>query len=107
MAGKPFKVGRFAHTMRIRLMREHVGVDTDAMYEEDLMANHPIKKHQDVKTWDPDHEQVGGKTEGITTVKHRGTTERYQVAARDLIEQGESEKAKCGKAEANSRFCVL
>ena len=39
MAGKPFKVGRFAHTLRVRLMREHLGVDVDAMYEEDLMAS--------------------------------------------------------------------
>lgn len=30
MAGKPYKVGRFAHTLRIRLMREHLGYDVDA-----------------------------------------------------------------------------
>jgi phospholipase D1/2 len=36
MAGKPFKVGRFAHTLRVRLMREHLGVDVDALYEEDI-----------------------------------------------------------------------
>ena len=29
MAGRPYKVGRFAHTLRVRLMREHLGVDTD------------------------------------------------------------------------------
>ena len=38
MAGRPFKVGRFAHTLRVRLMREHLGVDVDSLYEEDLMA---------------------------------------------------------------------
>jgi phospholipase D1/2 len=26
MAGKPFQVGRFSHTLRIRLMREHLGI---------------------------------------------------------------------------------
>lgn len=31
MAGEPFPVGRFAHTLRVRLMREHAGVDVDAM----------------------------------------------------------------------------
>lgn len=36
MAGRPFKVGRFAHTLRVRLMREHLGVDVDGMYEEDV-----------------------------------------------------------------------
>jgi phospholipase D1/2 len=29
MAGEPYKVGRFAHTLRVRLMREHLGVDVD------------------------------------------------------------------------------
>ena len=36
MAGKPFKVGRFAHSLRIRLMREHLGIDVDALSEEVL-----------------------------------------------------------------------
>ncbi|KAG9048406.1 Phospholipase D1 [Tulasnella sp. UAMH 9824] len=99
MAGKPFKVGRFAHTLRIRLMREHVGIDTDAMYEEDLMATHAKEKPEDVKTWDPDHEQVRGKAEGITTVKHRGTMERYEVLARDVGEQ-----ALLGIGEATAKF---
>ena len=31
MAGQPYKVGRFAHTLRMRLMREHVGIDVDAL----------------------------------------------------------------------------
>ena len=31
MAGVEYKVGRFAHTLRIRLMREHIGVDVDAL----------------------------------------------------------------------------
>ncbi|KAG8947797.1 Phospholipase D1 [Tulasnella sp. 424] len=87
MAGKPFKVGRFAHTLRIRLMKDHVGIDTEIMYEADLMATDAEAKPEDVKSWDPDQEQVKGKTEGITTVEHRGTMERYEVLARDVGEQ--------------------
>lgn len=60
MAGKPFKVGRFAHTLRIRLMREHLGVDVDKMYTEDLLAKTPKHDHMDVKSWDPDHEEGVG-----------------------------------------------
>ena len=60
MAGKPFKVGRFAHTLRIRLMREHLGIDVDALEAEeaamDLMNREPVKDADDVKVWDPDHE---------------------------------------------------
>lgn len=66
MAGKPYKVGRFAHTLRVRLMREHIGVDVDSMYEEDLMAANPKKDEADIDAWDPDHEQQRGADGGIT-----------------------------------------
>ena len=67
MAGKPFKVGRFAHSLRIRLMREHIGVDVDSMYEEDLMAAKPQKPAYDQRPWDPDQEEKG--KHDITQVK--------------------------------------
>ncbi|KAI0412645.1 phospholipase D [Xylaria grammica] len=35
MGGEPYRVGRFAHTLRMRLMREHLGLDVDAITEED------------------------------------------------------------------------
>lgn len=43
MAGKPFKVGRFAHSLRVRLMREHLGIDVDALSEDNLMSDQPSK----------------------------------------------------------------
>jgi len=57
MAGKPFKVGRFAHTLRVRLMREHLGVDVDSMSEEGLMATEPQEPMHDQQPWDPDQEE--------------------------------------------------
>ncbi|RDB18070.1 Phospholipase D1 [Hypsizygus marmoreus] len=69
MAGQPFKVGRFAHTLRVRLMREHLGVDVDALSEEDLMANAPVQPEFAESTWDPDTEQVYGQEEGVTRIK--------------------------------------
>lgn len=38
-------------------MREHLGVDVDAMYEEDLMAAKPQKPQYDQRAWDPDQEE--------------------------------------------------
>lgn len=38
MAGEPYKVGKFPHTLRMRLMREHLGVDTDKIFEEEWDA---------------------------------------------------------------------
>ncbi|KAK5987546.1 Phospholipase D1 [Cladobotryum mycophilum] len=35
MAGKPYAVGRFAHTLRMRLMREHLGLDVDEILEQE------------------------------------------------------------------------
>lgn len=73
MGGKPFKVGRFAHTLRVRLMREHLGVDVDAMYEDDLMAFEPAKPIHEQDEWDPDAEQQYGKEDDEVTHLRRGT----------------------------------
>ncbi|EJD41463.1 phospholipase D [Auricularia subglabra TFB-10046 SS5] len=39
MAGQPFQVGRFSHTLRMRLMREHLGIDVDALSAEEFDQN--------------------------------------------------------------------
>ncbi|WFD41697.1 phospholipase D [Malassezia psittaci] len=39
MAGEPYKVGRFAHTLRVRLMREHVGLDVDQIEQDSINGN--------------------------------------------------------------------
>ena len=36
MAGNPYPVARFAHTLRLRLMREHAGINVDALEERKL-----------------------------------------------------------------------
>ncbi|KAH7099651.1 phospholipase D [Auriculariales sp. MPI-PUGE-AT-0066] len=50
MAGEPFQVGRFAHELRLRLMREHLGIDVDALIAEQLaeldLTNAPVDPHQ-------------------------------------------------------------
>ena len=92
MAGRPFKVGRFAHTLRVRLMREHLGVDVDAMYEDDLMAFEPTAPPHEQEEWDPESEQEYGKEDGVTQVaKHRHETATKRLA-RDVVDgmqQGE------------------
>lgn len=93
MAGKPYKVGRFAHSLRVRLMREHLGVDVDAMYEEDLMAGAPIKEPHEIEEWDPEVEQEHGKEHGVTHIGHGQRRSAAKSLARDTIdamEQGQS-----------------
>lgn len=38
MAGQPYKVGKFPHTLRVRLMREHLGIDVDCISEEEMTS---------------------------------------------------------------------
>ncbi|KAL9610873.1 MAG: hypothetical protein Q9167_004447 [Letrouitia subvulpina] len=35
MNGEPYLVGRFSHTLRMRLMREHLGIDVDEVMDEE------------------------------------------------------------------------
>ena len=92
MAGKPFKVGRFAHTLRIRLMREHMGVDVDAIEEDQLMSREPIADADEVETWDPDHEQEeeGDFRQGVTRIKARTAGARFAKTVRSGVSAGES-----------------
>ena len=91
MAGKPFKVGRFAHTLRVRLMREHLGVDVDAMYEEDLMAMKSDKDPVDQEVWDPDREQQQGNevVAQAGTVHERTALSEVAGEIKDGAEQGD------------------
>ncbi|KAK5075580.1 Phospholipase D1 [Lithohypha guttulata] len=43
MNGQPYRVGRFAHTLRMRLMREHLGLDVDQIMEDSQALE---KEHQ-------------------------------------------------------------
>ncbi|SPN97465.1 related to phospholipase D [Cephalotrichum gorgonifer] len=59
MGGKPYQVARFAHTLRMRLMREHLGLDVDeieaeerqktadqqAQFEEDMQGIYSEEQH--------------------------------------------------------------
>lgn len=44
MAGRPYKVGRFAHSLRVRLMREHLGIDVDGL------RNHEVEEWSSTRT---------------------------------------------------------
>ncbi|KAG2151353.1 phospholipase D [Suillus clintonianus] len=86
MAGNPFKVGRFAHTLRMRLMREHLGVDVDAMTEHDPMPHEDTKPDQEQEVWDPELEQEHGDRD-VTQVKHASMRNMLHTAG-DGIKHG-------------------
>ncbi|KAF8501365.1 hypothetical protein JB92DRAFT_2975716 [Gautieria morchelliformis] len=101
MDGKPFKVGRFAHTLRVRLMREHLGVDVDAMYEEDLMATESVTPEMDNKAWDADNEQRDEVEDMVTRVRGTHKGKRIGSMAKDL-KRG-AKQALHGSGDATSK----
>lgn len=46
MDSKPYLVGRFPHTLRMRLMREHLGLDVDELLEHDIATEEELQKIQ-------------------------------------------------------------
>ncbi|KAF8630837.1 hypothetical protein AX17_005196 [Amanita inopinata Kibby_2008] len=69
MGGRPFQVGRFAHTLRVRLMREHLGIDVDALDEETFV---PKECEDDVSN------TKGSVPEGLGGSTIRGPVDRRQ-----------------------------
>jgi hypothetical protein len=55
-------------------MREHLGVDVDAL-DEDLMAHEPVLPEHEQEPWYPEGDQLYGQAEDVTQVsKHDGST---------------------------------
>ena len=53
MAGKPFMVGKFAHTLRMRLQLEHLGVNTDDFEQRVKMMDGLARvKAKTITSWD-------------------------------------------------------
>jgi phospholipase D1/2 len=73
-------------------MREHLGVDVDAMYEEDLMASEPVKPEMEIDAWDPDNEQQSkNKRVDVTEIgpsRHEKAIGSMAMGLKDAAMQG-------------------
>ena len=85
MDGNPFKVGRFSHSLRVRLMREHIGIDVDALDDGDMGAHNTAEGEHVANRWDPDMEQKRGRG-SVTGKRHHA--ERAKDMVRDAVDQG-------------------
>lgn len=47
MNGQPYMVGRFPHTLRLRLMREHLGLDVDKIMEDAQFMDGELQNSED------------------------------------------------------------
>ncbi|KAJ7505449.1 phospholipase D [Mycena galericulata] len=98
MAGKPFQVGRFAHTLRVRLMREHLGVDVDSMDEDHLMTRNPVKPEYEQEKWVPDAEQNDGY---VKEPKSKTALRAFVGTVTDGVDQGIHAGAEVGSNSAS------
>lgn len=65
MAGRPFRVGKFPHTLRLRLMREHLGLDVDEIMTEERKAESAkmeMEWEEQVKQWQNEKEDDENST---------------------------------------------
>ncbi|KAL4894339.1 hypothetical protein BDV59DRAFT_17177 [Aspergillus ambiguus] len=46
MNGRPYLVGRYPHTLRMRLMREHLGIDVDELLEHSMATEEELRRIQ-------------------------------------------------------------
>lgn len=69
-------------------MREHLGVDVDALDEDDLMIHEPVQSEHIQKPWDPEQEQQYGRDEGITQVKQHTAVDTLITAGVENIKEG-------------------
>ena len=58
MNGEPYLVGRFPHTLRMRLMREHLGLDVDEVMEEERQER---EEEQQKRQWEHDMDRFHGE----------------------------------------------
>ncbi|MCJ1365595.1 Phospholipase D1 [Acarospora aff. strigata] len=57
MDGEPYLVGRFPHTLRMRLMREHLGLDVDEIMEKERVEQQ-AERHDE--QWEADMDRFHG-----------------------------------------------
>ncbi|TKA30639.1 hypothetical protein B0A50_02359 [Salinomyces thailandicus] len=65
MGGQPFEVGEFPHTLRKRLMREHLGIDVDAIYQREQARKE--RDEQDMEMERIYRQDFDGLDEGFAT----------------------------------------
>jgi len=82
MAGEPYKVGRFPHSLRMRLMREHLGVDVDGVMDEE--------REEEMYTGDTDIDE--GSI--ISDAQSERSVERKLIASKHRIQDDLIAKAE-------------
>ncbi|KAF2791254.1 phospholipase D [Melanomma pulvis-pyrius CBS 109.77] len=84
MGGEPYKVGKFPHTLRVRLMREHLGVDVDEVMEDEWQSERSDVDSQQFQT-----ESSSPSSPTTDRVTEQKLTENKHRLQDDLIARAE------------------
>ena len=90
MSGKPYLVGRFPHTLRMRLMREHIGLDVDEIMEGERqeMAN------QQDENWEREMDKFHSGNDGAQDPEITTTAENKTHGLREKVQNDIRAKAE-------------
>ncbi|OCL05360.1 phospholipase D1 [Glonium stellatum] len=76
MAGEPYKVGKFPHTLRLRLMREHLGIDVDELMEDECQSSQ----------WDQDSDHFHSDSSSPSSPRTDRATEQKLIDSKHKIQ---------------------
>lgn len=89
MNGKPYQVGRFPHTLRMRLMREHLGLDVDQIME-DAQAMEAEHRRSEMAGKRPSSSDEGPSNAGSGEEEMLGSSdERTRELREELLHRAE------------------
>ncbi|KAI5962196.1 SPO14 [Candida pseudojiufengensis] len=80
MDGKPFKAARFAHTLRMRLMREHLGVSVDVF---DVIE----RRFANIKKFAQTTKGLNCATNQFSNENYKVTSAMVELASREVLKQ--------------------
>lgn len=89
--GKPVKVGKFAHTLRMRLMGEHIGLDVDQLDREKFNKD-ATTNYYDESVWNNYQNSDKDKVDVIPPYIEVTSTTEKTAHERDKIQQEEKDE---------------
>ncbi|KAI9928055.1 Phospholipase D1 [Aspergillus wentii] len=92
MNGRPYLVGRFPHTLRMRLMREHLGIDVDELMEHDIGTEEELRRIQidEEGTRSPgSHQRLDSEALMVEKQDERDTIERRHRIQDEFLSRSE------------------
>ncbi|KAK6463764.1 phospholipase D [Scheffersomyces coipomensis] len=80
MNGEPYKAGKFAHTMRMRLMREHLGINVDILE----IVERRFKRFEEIANT---REGIKASTSNFRNIENLVLSAMVELSSRDILNE--------------------